>query len=161
MSVSCVWRASDMELILYEDFAKLRMKQLAPGKEVHESDGWEWMGGFWINEGIFGFTSVSRHEDTPDEAGGLEVAFGELPESATLAIFDAIHLPLRQGMTLQEVRSVLGEPEQTHVFVADRKTYDFTVGSRHPYYVSATVHDSDGLIYVAVIRKDVLSRCSN
>jgi len=149
-----------MELIPYEDFSRLRMKQFVPAEiEVSDDDGYEWMGGFWIHEGI-GFTGVARHEDTPDEAGGLAVAFRELPErSATLAIFDAIRLPLRLGMTLEEVRSVLGEPEHTNVFVADRKSYDFTVGSQFPYYVSATVHDTDGLIYVVVIRKDVLSKC--
>src|SRR5207247_2508510 len=113
-------------------------RQLAPGREIFESDDWEWMGGFWINEGIRTCTSVSRHKDTPNEAGGLEVDFRDLPESGVVAIFDAIHLPLRPGMTLQEVQSVLGEPEHTDVFVADRKSYDFTVGSHYPYYVSAT-----------------------
>jgi hypothetical protein len=117
-------------------------------------------GGFWINEGI-GFTSVSRHEDTPDEAGGLVVDFSELSESAAQAIFDAIKLPLQPGMTLKQVRSLLGEPEHTDTFVADRKTYGFTIGSRYPYYVSTTVHKLDGLIYVAVIRKDVLSKINN
>src|SRR5262245_18135594 len=116
------------------------------------------MGGFWINEGIPGFTSLSRHEATPDEAGGLEVDSRDLSLSDIVAIFDTIHLPLRPGMTFEEVRSVLWEPGQTHTFVADCKSYDFTVGSQYPYYVSATVHDTDGLIYAAVIRKDVLSK---
>jgi hypothetical protein len=148
-----------MELISYKHFAKLRMKQFAPPNvEVIELDGCEWMGGFWINEGI-GLTHISRHEYTPKEAGGLEVAFSELPESVTLAILDAIGLPLRPGMTLKQVRSVLGNPEHTDVFVADRKSYAFTVGSQYPYHVSATVHKTNGLIWVTVIRKDVLSRC--
>src|SRR5262245_2159450 len=148
-----------MELISFEQFGKLRLKQFAqPEAEVVESAGYEWMGGFRINEGI-GFTSMCRHEDTPEETGGLEVHFSELPESAVSAIFDAIQLPLRRGMSFEEVRSVLGEPQKTHVFVADRKTYDFTVGSQQRYYVSATLHDADGLTYVAVIRKDVLSKC--
>lgn len=152
-------RLHDMELIPYQQFAKLRMKQFVPADaEVSEGDGHEWMGGFWIHEGI-GFTGIARHEDTPDEAGGLALDFRELPESAISAIFDAIRLPLRPGMSFEAVRSVIGEPEETHVFVADRKTYDFTVGSHQPYHVSATVHDADGLIYVAVIRKDVLSKC--
>jgi hypothetical protein len=148
-----------MELIPYEQFGRLRLKQFVPpDAEIIEDEGYEWMGGFWINEGI-GFTSMSRHEDTPTETGGLEVDFSELPEGAASAIFGAIHLPFRRGMTLEEVHSILGESEHTHVFVADRKTYDFTVGSRYPYYVSVTVHETDGLIYVAVIRKDVLSKC--
>jgi hypothetical protein len=149
-----------MELITYKEFAELRMKQLAPaGTEIYETDGWEWMGGFWVNEGIHGFTSLSRHEDTPDEAGGLEIDFRDLSPSDVVTIFDRIHLPLRPGMALEEVVTVLGKPEQIHTFVADRKSYDFSVGSLHPYRVSATVHDTDGLIYVSVIRKDVLSKC--
>ena len=150
-----------MELIPYQDFAKLRMKELSPGREIFESDDWEWMGGLWRNEGIRTCTSISYHEDMPDEAGGLEVDFRDLSEAAVLSIFAVIHLPLRPGMALHEVCAVLGQPEKTHVFVHDRKTYDFTVGSRFPYYVSATVHDADGLIYIAVIRRDVLSKCRN
>lgn len=150
-----------MELISYSEFAKLRMKQLAPaGAEIFETDGWEWMGGFWVNEGIRGFTSLSRHEDTPEEAGGLEIDFRDLSPSDVVTIFDRIHLPLRPGMKLEEVLSVLGEPEQIHTFAADRKTYDFTVGLRYPYHVSATIHDTHGLIWVSVIRKDVLSKCN-
>ena len=149
-----------MELITYNEFAKLRMKQLVPADtEVIETHGWEWMGGFWINEGFRFCTSLSRHVDTPDEAGGLEIDFRDLPQSLVLGICDKIHLPLRPGMNLEEVLSILGQPEQTYTFVADRKTYDFTVGSQYPYHVSATVHETDGLIYVTVIRKDVLSRC--
>jgi hypothetical protein len=148
-----------MELIPYPEFARLRMNHLAPGRQIFESDDWEWMGGLWKNEGIRTCTSVSYHEDMPDEAGGLEVDFRDLPGADVLAIFAAIHLPLRPGMTLQEVCAVLGEPEETHMLVHDRKTYDFTVGSCFPYYVSTSVHQADGLVYVAVIRRDVLSRC--
>jgi hypothetical protein len=102
---------------------------------------------------------VSRHEDTPDEAGGLEIDFRDLPPPAMAKMLGAIRLPLRPAMTLQEVEAVLGEPEHTDVFVADRKTYDFTVGSRDRYHISLTIHETDGLIHVAVIRKDVLSKC--
>ena len=149
-----------MELIPYKQFARLRAAQFVPtDTPVYESDGYEWMGGFWINEGIRGFTSVSRHRDIPDETGGLEIDFRDLPPADIQVMLDAIHLPLQPGMTLQEVQAVLGDPEHTNVFVADRKSYDFTVGSHCPYYVSTTIHYTDGLVHVAVIRKDVLSRC--
>lgn len=136
------------------------MKQLVPaGTPVDEMDATEWMGGFWICEGMSGFTGVFRHEDTPDEAGGLVIDFRELSPSDIARIFETIHLPLRPGMTLEEVRSVLGEPEKTQLFVADAKSYDFTVGSQYPYHVSANIHDTEGLNCVDVIRKDVLSKC--
>ena len=149
-----------MELISYEQFGKLRLKQFVPAnKEIFDSDGHEWMNGWWINEGI-GITGISRHEDTPDEAGGLEVLFSELSASATVAMLDAIRLPLHPGMTFENLRSVLGEPQQTEFFptIPDRKHYKFTIGSEHPYHVSCTIHDTDGLIGIAVIRNDVLSK---
>jgi len=151
-----------MELIPYKQFGKLRLKQFAPPAEILEAPDCEceWMGGYWKSESIAQTqTHMERHEDTPKETGGLEVDFSDTPESAALAILDAIRLPLRHGMTLREVRSVLGVPETVDVFVADRKSYNFTIGTQYPYRVSATVHETDGLIFVTVIRKDVLRRC--
>ncbi len=151
-----------MELIPYSQFAKLRLKQFV-GKdvEVSETDGWEWMGGYWVNEGVNGFTSFSRLEDTPEETGGLEIDFVELPASSARAILDAVRLPLRSGMKLEDVYAVLGEPKEKDTFgkyVHDRQTDNFEVGSEQPYYVSCTVHNENGLVYLAVLRGDVLSK---
>ena len=55
------------------------MSELAPSREVIETTGWEWMGGFWINEGAQGFTSLSRPEELPDEAAGLNWIFVTSP----------------------------------------------------------------------------------
>jgi hypothetical protein len=151
-----------MELIPYNQFAKLRLKQFVGSDvEVTEGDGWEWMGGHWINEGISSFTSFSRLKDTPEETGGLEIDLDELPASSARAILGAIQLPLRSGMKLEEVYAVLGEPTKKDAFgkhVHDRQTDEFEVGSKEAYYVSSTVHNDSGLIYLTVIRKDVLSR---
>lgn len=147
-----------MELIPYKEFAQLRLKQFcSPDIELFESDGYEWMDGIWICESI-GFTTVVRLRDMPDEAGGLDIDFSECPESAACAILRTVHLPLYSGMTFEAVHSVLGEPEQTEVFVSDRKSYDFAVGACYPYHISCTIHDLKGLIYLTVIRKDVLSK---
>ena len=151
-----------MELIPYSQFAKLRLTQFV-GKDVKvsESDGWEWMGGYWINEGAYGFTSFSREEDTPDEAGGLEMDFSELPKDSAQRILGAIRLPLLSGMKLEEVYAVLGEPVAKDTFgkyVHDRQTDEFKVGTEQPYYVSSTVHHESGLTYLAVVRGDVLKR---
>ena len=148
-----------MELISYKQFSKLRLKRFVPADaDILEAGDFEWMGGFWISE-CLRFTHMSRHEDTPRETGGLEVDFSEITGHAASAIFEAIRLPLRRGMTLREMRSIMGDPDDVDVFVADRKSYNFTVGLQYPYYVSATVHKTDGLIHVTVIRKDVLSKC--
>lgn len=149
-----------MELIPYSEFAKLRLKQfVAADVEISETNGWEWMGGYWINEGVYGFTSFSREEDTPDQTGGLEIDFSELPDDSARRILDAIHLPLSAGMKLEEVYAVLGEPtakDKLGKHVQDRQSDEFKVGLKCPYYVSTTVHKKDGLIYLVAIRGDVL-----
>ncbi len=148
-----------MELIPYDEFGKLRMQQLTPSREAYVHDGVEWMGGYWIEELFYGGTALYRHEATPDEAGGLTVDFRDLPTEGVLAIFNAIRLPLRPAMPMKEVRSVLGEAETPETFPNGNKSYDFTVGTRYPYCVAVAVDPDETLIYVAIIRKDVLSRC--
>lgn len=149
-----------MEIIPYAKFARLRMNQFVPlGTKIFELSDYEWMGGVWVNEGIRGFTGMSRHRETPDETGGLELSFPDLPPAAALAILDALQLPLRPGMKFEHVVAALCEPKRTHVYTADRKTHDFNVGRSNPYHVSTTVHLTDGLIYLTVIRKDILAKC--
>jgi hypothetical protein len=97
----------------------------------------------------------------PNEIGGLEIDFRDLSEKDALAILDAIRLPLRPGMTLQEVQPVLGKFQESVDYIEDRKGYEFDVGSLYPYEVGCIIRDSVGLIYVSVIRKDVLSKCDS
>ncbi len=147
-----------MELISYEQFAKLRLRDFVPdGAAIGETSDWEWMGSCWHNEGI-GFTSFSRHASTPDDTGGLEISFPELSANCNHRLLCAIGLPLRPGMSTAEVLSVLGTPTGTHQFVPDRRTYEFTVGSAQPYVVGCTVVDTEGLIHVTVVRPDLLHR---
>jgi hypothetical protein len=151
-----------MELIPYSQFAKLRLRQfVAKNVEISKTDGWEWMEGYWINEGAYGFTSFSREEDTTDETGGLEMDFSELPKDSAQRLLDAIRLPLRAGMKLKEVYAVLGEPKKKDTlgkYVHDRQTDEFEIGFSQSYHVSCTVHKKNGLIYLSVIRGDVLKR---
>ena len=147
-----------MKLISYEQFAKLRLRDFVPDSTaIGETSDWEWMGSVWHNEGI-GFTSFSRHASTPDETGGLEISFPELPADCIQRVLTAIGLPLRPGMSTPDVLSAMGTPSSTHQFVPDRRTYDFTVGSAQPYVVGCTVVDTEGLIHVTVVRPDLLSR---
>ena len=149
-----------MELIPYEEFARFNIRPFAQsGRGVVQQADYEWMGGLWANESVGACTGVCRHESAPDEVGGLEIDFRDLPEKDTLAIFDALHLPLRPGMTLQEVQAVLGEPQERVDYIEDRRGYGFEVGSQYPYEVRCIIRDSVGLVYVSVIRKDVLSKC--
>jgi hypothetical protein len=147
-----------MKLISYEQFAKLRLRDFVPeSTAIGEVSGWEWMGSVWHNEGI-GFTSFSRHASTPDETGGLELSFSELPPDCIHRVLTTVGIPLRRGMSTPDVLSVLGTPSGTYQFVPDRRTYEFTVGAAQPYFVGCTIVDTEGLIYVTVVRADLVSR---
>jgi hypothetical protein len=147
-----------MELISYSEFSKLRLRKLVPAEmEVDETPNWEWMGGMWISEGI-GFTSVCRLEKTPAETGGLEISFGELPDDVLTKVLKKLRLPVRPGMPFEELVSKFGRPVKTYTFVEDRKIHDFEVGKEFPYHVSGVIHETNGLIHVAMIRMDVLKR---
>lgn len=149
-----------MELISYDDFGGFDIGRFAqPGRGVVQQDGYEWRGGLWTCEAVGAFTCVCRHESMPSVVGGLEMDFRELPERDTLAIFETLHLPLRPGMSLQAVQAVLGEPTERVDYIEDRRGYSFDVGSLYPYEVGCIISDSVGLIYVSVIRRDVLSKC--
>lgn len=152
------------ELLPYATFAKLRLEQFLvaqpalQGRVAQMKGGWEYLGGRWLGEGL-GFTDFLRLEDTPRELGCISLDLSSLPDEVSHAILDRLGLPLRRSMQSAEIDAHLGSPEHTHTFVADRETFDYTVGRTCPYHVSCTVHDKDGLIHLVVARKDVLARC--
>jgi hypothetical protein len=154
-----------MELIDYDEFGRFDIGRFAqPGRGVIHQDDITWRGGVWACDAVGAATCVFLHESMPDVVGGLEIDFRDLSERDTLAFFDALHLPLRPGMSLQQVQTVLGEPTQRVDFIEDRRGYGFEVGSRYPYEVGCIIRDSVGLIYVSVIRKDAQRRameCDN
>ena len=75
-----------------------------------------------------------------------------------MAILAAVGLSLTAGMNLESVAEILGEPLDVEVFVNDRKTYVFKAGGDDTYKVDCTIQDENGLIFVSVLRADVLQR---
>jgi len=147
-----------MHLISYDQFGKLRLRDFVPeGTIIGEAVDWEWEGSLWYNEGI-GFTSFSRHVSTPDQTGGLEILFEEMPADSVQSLLSAIGLPLRPGMNAAEVLSVMGTPTETNRYVADRCSSDFSVGDPERYIVGCTVHSTQGLIFLTVVRPDLMVR---
>lgn len=152
------------ELLPYAAFRELRLAQfLAAQPALREQvaqmeGGWKYLGGTWLGEGL-GFTDFLRLEDMPSELGCISLDLADLPDEVSHAILGRLGLPLRPSMQSTEIEAHLGPPERAHRFVADRESFDYTVGRVCPYRVSCTVHNTDGLIYVVVARKDVLARC--
>jgi hypothetical protein len=150
-----------MELIPYSQFAKLRLRHLFPdAPDVSEMDGYEWLGGYGINEGCRG-ADFFRWEETPEETTGIELFSDLLAGERAEAILEAIKLPVRFGMMSDQVNAVLGKPEKRDIFgdhLKDRQTDEFTIGSEHLYHVCTTVHEETGLIALAIVRSDLLSK---
>lgn len=94
----------------------------------------------------------------PNETGCMEIHLSELPQSEAEAILAAIGLSLTAGMSFESVSEIFGEPFDVESFVDDRKTYVFQAGADHTYKVDCTVQDTDGLVFVSVVRNDVLQR---
>lgn len=147
-----------MKLIHYSQFAKLRLHQFCKVDLVEsESADWEWMGGLWFCDAI-GFTWFGRLREKPNETGAVEIDLSALTARQSASILAALRLPLRAGMSDKAILKILGEPWKTVTFVRDRKTHEFRVGARQRYQVSCTVHNKKGLIFISVVREDVVSK---
>lgn len=127
-----------------------------PGTQIVKQSHWEWMEGLWHYEGI-GFTWLGRPMASPGETACLELDFSELDNDCLSRLFQHLQLPLRPGMPFEELRELLGSPIRTHARMADRKSYDFSLGTEELYEVGCSVHAEQGLRHVSLIRADVLS----
>lgn len=142
----------------YNALGSMRLRALLHGDDrLVEHDGFSWMGGQWIYEGV-GFTWFGRLEDQPEITQGVEIAFDEISPDIAARILGALGLPLCSGMQIEQLNEVLGQIETTERFVSDRATYNFRVGTPESYQVGCTVHETDGLIHVSLIRSDTRRR---
>ena len=98
-----------------------------------------------------GFSEWLRPEDEPDALGSLTIDFAEFPGEAASRVLEAIELPVRPGMTLDEPRALLGEPRQTFRFVAGKATHEFLSDGPEPYLASRTVKEQGGLSDLGVM----------
>jgi hypothetical protein len=159
-----------MKLISYDKFGKLRLSDFFPGKklskdpkdpgeakrfqeQIVELDNWEFMNKLWIGEAI-GFTEWLRLRDDPTVLRSISIDFSDLPGKVSKAILKRIDLALRPGMTLDEIKKLLGKPTKSEAFVKDRKSFSFSSGDKEKYLIDCTIHDSDGLIYLVILRSD-------
>ena len=140
-----------MELISHQEFGKLRLAQFVtdPG-EMATLENWEYMERVWVGEAI-GFTQWLRYEEDPEILGSLSLDLIELPDEISQSVFRVLALPLRQGMSYEEIVHLFGKPNCTYTFVKDRKTYEFARGVKWKYLIDCTIHEDIGLLYVTVM----------
>lgn len=141
-----------LEIISHDDFGCLRLSHFLASDAVREVSGWEYMDDEWIAE-VAGFTEVLRPAHSADVVRAVSLDLDDLPAETQDDLLAALCLPLRRGMVLGELISVLGDPVMTLRFphVLDRRTYVFDVGVQSRYTVQCTVRESTGLSYVTVM----------
>lgn len=147
-----------MDLINHSDFAKLRLENFISLKDDLESlTGWEFMGDHWIGEAI-GFTEWLRLEVKPEETKSISINLDDFDSEELNNIFNTLKVPLKAGMSFEKIKNILGTPLNTESFVADRKSYEFIVGTKDEYYVSCTVINKTGLSYFVMMNHEKTKR---
>lgn len=136
--------------ISHDAFGRIRLVDYLPADIVVEFDGWEYLDRLWLGESWGAFTEWLRLESDPEVLRSVALDLSTLPAMASAAMLAMLALPLRFGMTLEEVVVVLGQPTESFGFVADRTTYVWYVNTVDAYAVGCTVHDALGLIYLTV-----------
>jgi hypothetical protein len=137
--------------VSHVDFGRLRLADFVPAGDVVELDGWEYLDREWLGEAT-GFTAWLRLRSEPEVLRSIALDLESLPASTIAAVLETLRLPLRHGMTIEELTVALGRPGDLSTFVPDRTTYDFCVGAMDTYTVGCTVHHDRGLIYLTVHR---------
>lgn len=141
-------------MISYKDFGSLRLADFyTPEDDIEELEDWEFQDRLWVGESV-GFTEWLRLKKSPRILRSMALDLPELPDDFITKVLGRIELPLRPGMTLAEITAILGEPTDSQKYVADRQSYDFTVGDSDKYNVNCTVHQERGLIYLVVMTQN-------
>ena len=138
-----------VSMISHHDFGELRLSQFAPTSEIVALANWQFMERTWVGEAI-GFSEWLRPQSSPNLLQSLALDLAVLPESISTAVFSRLGLPLRRGMSIEQITASLGEPVATQRFVADRASHEFYLEHSEAYNISCTVLSAMGLTYVVV-----------
>jgi hypothetical protein len=146
-----------LELVPYDDFARLRMGEFWPDPSAIRDDAdVECCMGLGSGQRV-GFCSFLDPRHDPGRVCEVRLeAFGpaDCPDDVARAILGRIGLPLGPGMTRAEAVALLGEPVRGSAIPADGVEFlHFVVGGRWRYRVPCTFR-ADRLVGVIVVRAD-------
>lgn len=137
-------------MIPFREFAALRLTHFArPGEEVVRLEEWEFQDEVWVGEAL-GLTQFLRRRAEPATLRSIGLDLDALPDALTQDLLDTLDLPLRFGMSEDEVRARMGCPCGAVSF-AGSSSLEFEVPvDDGTYTVSCTVDPEDGLVYLDV-----------
>lgn len=137
-------------MIPYSDFARLRLSAFVPEAEIAQLENWEFENHLWIGEAI-GFSEWLRLASDPNTLRSLAIELAELSEPVVKSVLQRLKLPVRRGMSLNELDQLLGKRVVEYRFVSDRISCDYFTPEPHRYRISCTVMNNGGLSYLVVM----------
>lgn len=137
-------------MIAHSHFASLRLRQFLAPESVEEFDSWLFMGREWLGE-AFGATEFLRSKSAPDHTRLISLDLLNLPPQKAAMILSSLDIPVRGGMSEQEIVTLFGEPVKVHNFLPDRKALDFQLFQPDPYQLTLTLFKEQGLGKVLIL----------
>jgi hypothetical protein len=148
-----------MELISFQDFGELRIRDFFPeGSQLFldETGSTTCAIGYAATEGL-AFTYFAWRANEPRKTAEIALDFREeCPHEVGRRILDAIRLPLSPGISLGEAQRVLGQPEYTDLTAEGQGVVRFVCGESCLYFVACVFVKDEGLTGINVFRKDYL-----
>jgi hypothetical protein len=142
-------QSSAQRTLTHDEFGQLRLSEFVPRDDIVELANWEFLDRLWVGEAV-GFSEWLRPHDRQHVLESLALDMDDLPVDVVERVLTRIRVPVRKGMTFDELVNLFGAPFATEVFADDRRTFDFRYGSPDSYIVSCTVLNDGGLTYLVV-----------
>jgi hypothetical protein len=139
-----------MGLISHKEFGKLRLNQFLESDQIESRDNWQFMEDLWFGEAHV-FTEFLRLYKTPFKTKSIAISLDTLEETVYEDILFELGLPLVKGMNFAEMSNHLPIPISVFDRVQDRISYEYIIGEEEQYYLSCTVLNEGGLVYIVMM----------
>lgn len=105
---------------------------------------------FWFGEAHV-FTEFLRLYKSPFKTKSIALELDRLNELVCKDILFELGLPLKKGMRVNEINNYLPAPIAVFDRVQDRISYEYIIGEEEQYYLSCTVLNEGGLVYIVMM----------
>ncbi len=141
-----------MDILAYQDFHAIRLSDFYDGPDYQEVEDYDFMGELWVGE-LVGFNTFLRPVSIPDETRAVSLDFTKDHDGMALRVLEALQLPLPANCTQSQITALLGEPRKVIKLAKDTVTMDFSIGEHFRYFLSCTIHQVNGLMYLDVVNE--------
>ncbi len=140
-------------MISYTEFGKLRLNNYLDNDEIERCEDFYFMEDTWAGL-TAGFTEWLQLEDEPDVTRSVSLDLDELAADVQEKMLTKLELPVHKGMNRENILGIFGTPVSIDTNAGDRESFEYLAGATEKYYLSFTVHESDGLIYIVMMNTE-------